>query len=214
MDDFQKNLIEMRKQVPDCTTSRQRLRSVMSDFFPGEKRRINAVLNAYDEDIESRLNNSTDKTLTSLQLVKVLKNDYGLTDDNAVEAIAAWCIMMGLDDIADALGNISPATGTNTNPSTPSGGSIPLVANKQISMTTGIYMAGLDFPAGDVKIAVESIDKGQKTVYYAILKKGSNSNSIIANGFVKSQVILTIKDGQRLQIMHGEVLLTSITNVN
>ena len=55
MNDVQQKLIEMRKNIPDCTSSRQRLRSILSDYFPTEKQLINSILNAYDEDIQASL---------------------------------------------------------------------------------------------------------------------------------------------------------------
>lgn len=213
MDEFQKKLIEMKKQVPDCTASRQRLRSVMSDFFPGEKRRINAILNAYDEDIEVRLSNSSDKTLTALQLVKVLKDDYGLADDNAVEAAAAWCFIMGLDEIAEALSFIqitSDKTNIETAPSNRQNG-----FRKKFS--EGVYLSGYDFPAGDVQLEVDSlVDRdGVSGVYYEIIKKGANTYT--TNGSVKpnGHVILSLKEGMKLMVSwQGTILLTSVTGVS
>ena len=89
MNAVQQKLIEMKKNIPDCSSSRQRLRSILSDYFPTEKQLINSILNAYDEDVETKLRSSSDPTLTALQMIKVLQNDYGLSNASAHNAIAA-----------------------------------------------------------------------------------------------------------------------------
>ena len=213
MNDVQQKLIEMKRNIPDCTSSRQRLRSILSDYFPMEKQVINAILNAYDEDIETKLKNSTDRTLTALQLIKVLQNDYGLTADSAFMAVELWCYMLGYTNVGEALYNIKPSKVSEQEEAS------SLQTGKTINVTHGIYMAGLDFPAGEVRLKVLSIVKDKDAqmngVYYAILKRGSTSNEIITNGFIKTQAILAIKAGQRLETgWQGEVELTPIQGVN
>ena len=207
MDDKKDLLMKIKKDIPDCTTSRQRLRSILSDYFPTEKQMINVILNAYDEDVEGRLKSSSDRTLSALQLVKMLKNDYGMTDGSAFMALESWCYLLGYEEIADALSLFAQSLNTNNQ------NAVPQLTEKKIHLLPGIYMAGYDFPAGVIKIEATRLLYGAERFYCAILKKGSNSNEIITNGNYQGQVILNIKPGQRLEINCGEVDLTPIPEV-
>lgn len=205
MDNIQSQLKEMKNTIPDCTTSRQRLKSILSDYIPTEKQKINSILNAYDEDVENKINGSSDKTLTALQFIKILKDDYGMTEDNAFWAIETWCYLLGYDEISEAIKNIYPQNTGNPQPPQPNN------SGQSTTLFHGIYLAGSDFIAGEIKLKVTTPLKKSDEIYYAILRKGSNSNEIITNGFFKSQVILNIKDGQRLQLnTNVEIELTNL----
>jgi hypothetical protein len=209
MDNIQQLLKEMKCKVPDCTASRQRLKSILSDYIPTEKQKINSILNAYDEDVENRISGSSDKTLTALQFIKILKDDYGMTEDNAFWSIETWCYLLGYDEISEAIKNIYPQNAGNQQP--PQTQKQPNNSAQSITLFHGIYLAGSDFVAGEIKLKVTTPLKKNEEIYYAILRKGSNSNEIITNGFFKSQVILNIKDGQRLQLnTNVEIELTNL----
>lgn len=209
MDNIQSQLKTIKSTIPDCTASRQRLKSILSDYIPSEKQKINSLLNAYDEDIENRLCGSSDKTLTALQFIKILKDDYGLTDGNAFWSIETWCYILGYDEISEAIKNIYPQNVSNQQST-----QTPKQANssgQSITLFHGIYLAGSDFSSGEIKLKATKPLKKNEEIYYAILRKGSNSNEIITNGFFKSQVILNIKDGQRLQLNTSvEIELTNL----
>ncbi len=192
MNDVQQKLIEMRKNIPDCTSSRQRLRSILSDYFPTEKQLINSILNAYDEDIETRLKSSSDPTLTALQMIKVLQNDYGLTSPSAFTAVEAWCYMIGYSEIADALESIK-ATQV---PQVPSNIGMPQPSSRTAcEIGLGIYKAGVDFPAGELSIQI--LKKPKLDIFYGI---GKNPNKINDNESFKDKTYITISDGQFLKL--------------
>lgn len=203
-------LARIKTDNPECTKTRQRLRSILSDFFPTEKQLINAILNAYDEDVENRLSSSSDRTLTALQLIKVLKNDYGMTDESAFLAIESWCYILGYTEVADALSFVQPKSGATESGS-------EKLSPEPIILACGKYTAGLDFPAGNIRLKLISLipnnEQAQRQgVYYAVLRKGGSA--IIENGFIKKQATLPLKDGQRLEIgWQGEVELTPIPEV-
>ena len=192
MNDVQQKLIEMRKNIPDCTSSRQRLRSILSDYFPTEKQLINSILNAYDEDVETRLKSSSDPTLTALQMIKVLQNDYGLTSPSAFIAVEAWCYMIGYSEIADALESIKAAqvpqipSNTGTSQQSP-----PAVCE----IGLGIYKAGIDFPAGELSIQV--LSKPKLTLFYGI---GKTPNRVGHDKTFKDKIYITIENGQYLKL--------------
>lgn len=209
MDEFQKKLMQMIVEQPNCISSRQKLKAMLSDYLPASKMHVNVLLNAFDEDIIQKLSGKSDVTLVAIRFVKQLMDDYGMTDANAFWAVETWCYLLGLSEVASALNEITPNDGNNQSTNAQS------AENKKLKLTLGIYMAGLDFPPGDIKISVISLSKDKQAqeqgVYFAILKKGSSSNEIVTNGFTKQQAILSIKEGQRLQIgWQGDVELTKI----
>jgi len=207
LDAVKTQLMRIKTEVPDCTATRQRLRSVLSDFFPTEKQMINAILNAYDENVEEKIIASNDRTLAALQLIKVLKNDYGMTEDSAFMAMVSWCYILGFSDIADALESVRPVAATT--PSAHNNG-----AFEPIILSCGKYIVGIDFPAGFIRLKVVSLMPGNKQaqqqgVYYSILRKGGSA--IVENGFIKNFTTLPLKEGQRLEIgWQGEVELSVI----
>lgn len=202
MDDIQKKLVTMIKEQPSCINDRKQLRAILLDYLPQNKLQQNLILNAYDEDIVDRLKPSSDVTLHALQMVKILSDGYGLTKDAAMWSVISWCQMLKLGEIAEVIQNMFPA-----NPVAPTSPVLPQASsNSKLSLGHGMYLAGVDFPAGDIKL--ESARKNNRQeIYYAIIKKGSNS--IVTNGFFKTQMYLTITDGQRLEV-RDNVLLSNL----
>lgn len=189
MNATQQKLVEMKKNIPDCTSSRQRLRSILSDYFPMDKQLINSILNAYDEDVEAKLKSSKDRTLTALQLIRVIQNDYGLTAVSARSAVEAWCYMLAYTDIAEALGEMDIV---QNQPAAP----IPSArSSSTYQLGFGIYKAGVDFPAGEVCLEVRT--SGVPKVYYGI---GKNPNRIDADEYFADKTYIHVTNGQFLKL--------------
>lgn len=204
MDQIQKSLCDMKNQKPACLTDRNILRAALADYLPNNKLKQNLLLNAFDIDVVKGLSNSADKTLTSLNLISQMENDFGIQKDSAIWAIGTWCYLLSLDEVGKALSTIqlsnSAAVPSNAVFTPPSG-------LFQMDVDKGIYFAGIDFPEGEVKLI--SLYKNQsKEIYYAILEKGSASNKILTNGFFKTHAWLTLKKGQRLEV-GGKVNLSA-----
>lgn len=190
MNDVQQKLIEMRKNIPDCTSSRQRLRSILSDYFPTEKQLINSILNAYDEDIETRLKSSSDPTLTALQMIKVLQNDYGLTSPSAFTAVEAWCYMIGYSEIAEALSNTNIAQQPSSQPMQPS-----VTSQPSVEVGLGILKAGIDIPTGE--LCLQALSKTRLGINYGV---GNNPDSIKYDKDFRDRTYIRIQDGQYLKL--------------
>lgn len=210
MDGIQSKVILIKSVIPNYLPDRQKLRSLFCDTLPNDKLHVNLLMSAYDENIVDSLGRSSDATLSALKCIKILIDTYGVSDNNAFWAVQTWCYLLGLNDIAEiiCLGN-----GTSSSNSNSVSSGVISSSDQPIDVTHGIFMAGLDFPAGTVRLKVKSLAKGSQRdgVYYAILKKGSASNTIVTNGFIKSQAILTINEGQRLETgAQGEIELTSV----
>lgn len=198
MDDIQKLLVKMIEEQPSCINDGKQLRAVLLDYLPQNKLQQNLILNAYNEDIIEKLKPSSDVTLHALQMVKLLSDGYGITKDNAMWAVISWCHMLKLSEIADVLeANADPSTSNK----------------KPLNLKRGIYKCGYDFPPGDIKLKVIRIADSDQArlqgIYYAVLR--DTGSSIVENGFFKEQVVLTMKEGQRLEIgWQGEVELIRI----
>lgn len=209
MDDTQKLLIKMIKEQPSCINDRRQLRAVLLDYLPQNKLQQNLILNAYDENIVKRLISSDDMALHALQMIKMLTDSYGLTKDAAMWSVVSWCQMLNLKEVADVLETIA---GQAT--SAQSESNMPSKSKNLLRVQRGIYKCGYDFPPGDIRLKVISIVDDERArgqgIYYAVLRKGAGS-SIIENGFFKGQVVLCLKEGQRLEIgWQGEAELISI----
>lgn len=204
MDQIQQSLCDMKKQKPACLTVRYILRAALADYLPNNKLQQNLLLTAYDIDVVKGLSNSSDKTLTALNLVSQMENDFGVQKDSAIWAIATWCYVLALDEVGAALSSIqishpmpAPSNATSPHP----------YGLYETDVDMGIYLAGIDFPEGEVKLT--SLYKNQsKEIYYAILEKGSVNNKILTNGFFKTHAWITIKNGQRLEV-RGKVTLSA-----
>lgn len=204
MNQIQQSLCDMKKQKPTCLTDRNILRAALADYLPNNKLQQNLLLNAYDIDVVKGLSNSSDKTLTALNLVSQMENDFGILKDSAIWSSATWCYLLVLDEVGTALSAIQTTPSSQAPNNAPLS---PLSGLYEMDVDKGIYFAGIDFPEGEVKLT--SLYKNQsKEIYYAILEKGSVSNKILTNGFFKSQAWLTVKKGQRLEV-DGKVILSA-----
>jgi hypothetical protein len=189
MDDSQRKLKDLQKTVPGCVDNRQKLRSALSDLLPAEKLRCNLILNAYDEEIVSKLTGGRDTTLAALNMIKVLKDSYGITDDLAFWSVESWCYILGLDEVADAMSVVRPAAGA---------GNIPVAApaNKQTyTIGLGVYKAGVDFPVGEIAVKVNETPK--LSIFYGV---GKNPNKINDEQSFLDKVYLKMQEGQYLKL--------------
>ena len=143
MDNMQIALSQMIHNNQECIINRQTLKAVLMDVLPGKKLEINLILNAYDEGIVEKLQNSSDTTLTALRLIRVLSDEYGLTNNASKWAVVSWCYILGLSEIAKALEEFAVEDNTiNSNPT---------ILNKRI-IGIGTYKAGFDFKPGDITL--------------------------------------------------------------
>lgn len=105
MDDIQTYLKHATSQIIDALDDRQRLKSLLSDCLSGNKLQLNLLLNAYDNDVPVKLQNSAtvpDKNLFLQGLVQSLTSDYGITEQAALWAIESWCLILGVSLLPSA----------------------------------------------------------------------------------------------------------------
>ena len=194
MDQVQQSLCDMKKQKPACLTDRNILRSALADYLPSNKLKQNLLLNAFDNDVVQNLRKGSDATLSALNCISQLENDYGVTKDAAFWSIQTWCYLLGLDAVADALVVLQPSNNAPLpNVSKPSSYKIGL----------GIYRAGTDFPAGEVSVKIDMpITEGR-------IRAMSGKNIKRLSGMVefKDKIYVTLNEGEYLQLecVYGEL---------
>ena len=94
MDQIQQSLCDMTKRKPVCLTDRTILRSALADYLPSNKLKQNLLLNAFDNDVVQTLRKGSDVTLSALNCISQLENDYGVTKDAAFWSIQTWCYLI------------------------------------------------------------------------------------------------------------------------
>lgn len=194
MDQIQQSLCDMKKQKPACLTDRNILRSALADYLPGNKLNQNLLLNAFDNDVVQNLRKGSDVTLSALNCISQLENDYGITKDAAFWSIQTWCYLLGLDAVADALVVLQPS---NQAPMP----NAPKPSCHKIGL--GIYRAGTDFPAGEVSVKIDMpITEGR-------IRAMSGKNVKRLSGMVefKDKIYVTLNEGEYLQLecVYGEL---------
>ncbi len=208
------DLKSILKQHPNCLNSRASFKSVLLDKYPAEKRMINILTLLFECGVANKIKtaqNIAEREMHSL--ISHVENEYGISGQYSQEAILIWAKAYGVSAEQIKLNRQSDDAYSSTNMKTPiTTTPVPTSsASTKKHLGGGIYLAGYDFPAGDIKLEVTNIIKNHDAIYYAILRKNSPSNDIVSNGFFNTQAILTLAEGQRLEIgLQGEVDLTYI----
>lgn len=196
MDQIQQSLCDMTKQKPACLTDRTILRSALADYLPSNKLKQNLLLNAFDNDVVQNLRKGSDVTLSALNCISQLENDYGVTKDAAFWSIQTWCYLLGHGSVADALVILQPQTQTPvqpTNARTPSG------AEYKIGL--GTYRAGTDFPAGEISIKIDTPVKSGRIR----ATSGKNLKNLSNLVEFKDKIYATLNEGEfiHLECVYG-----------
>ena len=113
MDNLQTSLKNASAQIIPALNDRQRLKALLSDCLSGNKLQLNLLLNAYDNDIPLKLQNSTtvsDKYLFLQGLVQSLIGDYGISEQAALWTIETWCIILEVTLLSDTIASNIPSS--------------------------------------------------------------------------------------------------------
>ncbi len=197
MDEAQKKIAIALKENKNCLKDATMLKNVLADAIPGDKIHSNLMMNAYNEGI-FKCFFEKDPTLSLLQFVPVLVNNYGISEQNAVWSVITWCYVFSRIEIANALLSLkvqdsltssldSRTSANNHSSEIPDTGAID----------AGMYKAGVDFPVGTVRIKVEfeppSEEDGQR--YQIWCGTGKKTNNIDTNQSIRSQSYVETKNG-------------------
>jgi len=190
MDQMQKSLCDMIKQRPVCLMDRSVLRAALSDYLPNNKLQQNLLLNAFDNDVVQNLRKGSDITLSALNCISQLENDYGTTKDAAFWSVQTWRYLLGLDTVADALVVLQPQ-----NQAIPPKPNANVPIGKEYKIGLGVYRAGTDFPAGEVSVQVTT--KARLDIHYGI---GKNPNRINTNQYFMDKMYVRVEEGNYLKL--------------
>lgn len=190
MDQIQQSLCDMKKQKPACLTDRNILRSALADYLPGNKLNQNLLLDAFDNDVVQNLRKGSDVTLSALNCISQLENDYGITKDAAFWSIQTWCYLLGLDAVADALIVLQPSSQVTAQPP-----NVTVSAGKEYTIGLGIYRAGTDFPAGELSVQVNK--KIRNDVFYKVSKTAKSTSN---DGYFKDKIYVQMSEGHYLKL--------------
>lgn len=102
LDDFTAKLRDMVDAHPETLSDRKLLQNILNDTFPAENREVSLLLNGFDAGITS-LCTVPDNELTrrSNQIQNQMKQDFGISEGNAVWVVDTWLAVLGLSSGAD-----------------------------------------------------------------------------------------------------------------
>ena len=96
LDSFRLKLVDVIQNHISDMNDLKRIQSVLRDFFPYEKRKVNLLILLLQVDIlESIKNQSIINGLFVSKFITILENDYGIGVDNAKYAVYTWCLCYG-----------------------------------------------------------------------------------------------------------------------
>ena len=168
------------------------MKSLLADSIPLNKREINLLLSAYDEEFHKKLAAQQDKALFAIRSIKQLRDDYGMTEDAAFWTVESWCYLLGMDEIALAINEIKPSQPASQRQHLDAQQQEPLQA---VELGLGIYKAGVDFPSGE--ISLQLVKKSKLGINYGISK---NPNRIQTDRDFRDKTYINIEDGQYLKL--------------
>lgn len=195
MDQIQQSLCDMKKQNHECLSDRNILRAVLADYLPNNKLKQNLLLNAFDNDVIQKLRKGSDVTLSALNCISQLENDYGITKDAAFWSIQTWCYLLGLDNVADALVVLQPTS------QMPTSNLVNVSSEKEYKIGLGTYRAGTDFPAGEISIKIDTPVKSGRIR----ATSGKNLKNLSNLVEFKDKIYATLNEGEfiHLECVYG-----------
>ncbi len=185
MDNIQIKAIDAIRAHKDLITDRSKFKGMLADYLVDDKVYLNVLMNAYDEKFPIKIKNATDRTLLAIQHIKLLTENYGISERYAKWSIITWCAVLGFDEITKALDSIETSFGENNTSIAFS----KFVFDESADYTIGLgtYCAGVDFPAGTISIKAEWEDR--ETIFYEVSESLEFSKewtgSFIDNTYVK-----------------------------
>lgn len=132
-------------KYPDCIESRVKLKGLLSDVYPGERIKINLILNAYDEGIVDGIQHENELSPVVFgRWKKILVETYGISESNAEWSVNFWFSEYGVGALGKSYRPNRPAD------KKPSGTSVPFPKqNEPQSSLNGC-------------LKLEDIDNGEK----------------------------------------------------
>lgn len=108
MDDFTIKFRDMIGAYPEALSDRKLLKNILNDTFPTDSKEVNLLLNGFDTGVVALRSVPADElSMRSVQVQNQMKQDFGITEGNAIWVVDTWLAAFGLGDEADAEGGSS-----------------------------------------------------------------------------------------------------------
>ena len=194
MDETQKKIAKALNENSNCLKDATMLKNVLADAVPNDKIHSNLVLEAYNEGI-FKCFFEKDPTLSLLQFIPMLVNNYGISEDNAIWSVVTWCYVFSRTETAEALLKFMPS---NQNKSGSASSNSHNSGTENGVIMFGMYKAGNDFPVGTVRVNVEyeDADTDDLYMYYSTGKDPTHMSKEIK---MSRQVYIEIKQGEYVE---------------
>ncbi|MCR5421560.1 MAG: hypothetical protein K6E98_11175 [Lachnospiraceae bacterium] len=102
MDDIQLKVIDAIHTHKELVNDRVKFKGMLADYLIDDKIHVNVLMNAYDEKFPIKIRNAADKTLVAIQYIKILSENYGISEINAKWSISTWCAVLGFDAVVES----------------------------------------------------------------------------------------------------------------
>ncbi len=200
MDEAQKIIVKALVENRDCLKDAKMLKNVLADAIPNDKMHANLVMEAYNEGV-FKCFFEKDPTLSLLQFIPTLVNDYCISDENAVWSVVTWCYVFGKSETAKALLSLNLAQ----KPCVSSNSAQGVSQNQIRELGIGVYRCGTDIDPGENAIMatwkkIRSYN-GSEYLWYTVgsdpenLERGDNE--------FRDKCYIRIKEGQYLKLDTG-----------
>ena len=99
MDDFTIKFRDMIDAYPEALSDRKLLKNILNDTFPTDSKEVNLLLNGFDTGVVALQNVPVDElSMRSVQVQNQMKQDFGITEGNAIWVVDTWLAALGLGD--------------------------------------------------------------------------------------------------------------------
>ena len=200
MDDTQSKVITAIFSNSNALSSRNKLKAVLSDYLMDDKKSINMILSAYDEDVCVKFSSSNDITLTAMKLADLLTNDYGYSKDLALWSIQTWLYIFKYDEAASVLSSFMSSLTLSSSISKNQ------LQPNEIELSIGMFKGGGNMEPGGYDVFViwdENAEVEYNSCIY--LRKGFDVN--------KLELICEFRDRTYLEIAYGEYIYLNSTQL-
>ena len=84
---------------PEALSDRKLLKNILNDTFPTDSKEVNLLLNGFDTGVVALQNVPVDElSMRSVQVQNQMKQDFGITEGNAIWVVDTWLAALGLGD--------------------------------------------------------------------------------------------------------------------
>ncbi len=108
-------LARIIKDYPDALSDRRKLQALFLDFFPEDRLKRNLLMMVYDDGIvEEMAGMERLDSIAMHRFVKSVSQDYGISRENAADAVLSWAKALGVPSDEENPGNTDHSAGSDS----------------------------------------------------------------------------------------------------